>query len=624
MYLKHKTSISLIIMILAVSCMDPVLEPDENYSDFTESTITNLLVNSDEGFTNGGFENGLETWSGQITSDFDDNEGYFRVQTSGEDSVNAPEGEKYLKIMSKRCADPNPNPNEPPDGTGLYTYIEYNPSDTLEISFQYMIPTSVPVVDGQSASMLISIIAASDEDENFLEFSPNVHCIDSTNENRELKHDGYWHRKTISFSTSDYQARSTFFGLFLQEWSNYHWAYDSTSFFAGPGERQMVMYLDDFQVNMKTNANTAPSSYNILTPANGDKYNLDTISFFQTIPFEWEEAADSDTVKYTNRLVCKVPCENALVSDGFELNEPPGTFNFWTGSVSDYHMPNGYGTLGSNWGESQSESGGPPQQTIWVDDSVSRTGLFSLRMGASDLNIPSFYTSIFYRLSQVNQNLDKDRILPGTELTVRGFAMTPSDDRISGKNSTSLLISAFDNEWNNNTSPVFDSSYAADVWHPFEVSMTVPERQLYPGTTTCFLIFRYNQYDGAKGTVYFDDITISTNKPINYFVTNYHETMTLATSTMMSGQYLSTLFSFIKNDLAGISFSEVDFEWGILATDNISEIFASNSPVTFTVIDTSMSSDRVAKNLDGSAHQRVELNQDIETLFTEVLGTDYE
>ena len=100
--------------------------------------------------------------------------------------------------------------------------------------------------------------------------------------------------------------------------------------------------------------------------------------------------------------------------------------------------------------------------------------------------------------------------------------------------------------------------------------------------------------------------------------------MTLATSTMMSGQYLSTLFSFIKNDLAGISFSEVDFEWGILATDNISEVFASNSPVTFTVIDTSMSTDRVAKNFDGSAYQRNELDQDIQTLLTEILGTDYE
>ena len=54
----------------------------------------------------------------------------------------------------------------------------------------------------------------------------------------------------------------------------------------------------------------------------------------------------------------------------------------------------------------------------------------------------------------------------------------------------------------------------------------------------------------------------------------------------MSSTYLKNLFSYIVSDLSGIAFSEVQFEWGILATDLKDEVKALNSPITFTVIDT--------------------------------------
>ena len=47
-----------------------------------------------------------------------------------------------------------------------------------------------------------------------------------------------------------------------------------------------------------------------------------------------------------------------------------------------------------------------------------------------------------YRVSQVNNNFDKDRIRPGTELTISGYAMTPSD-KLSGENHASLVIYSF-------------------------------------------------------------------------------------------------------------------------------------------------------------------------------------
>ena len=44
-------------------------------------------------------------------------------------------------------------------------------------------------------------------------------------------------------------------------------------------------------------------------------------------------------------------------------------------------------------------------------------------------------------------------------------------------------------------------------------------------------------------------------------------------------------FPYIVGDLSGITFSQVDFQWGLIATDQNHEVMATNSPITFTVID---------------------------------------
>ena len=98
--------------------------------------------------------------------------------------------------------------------------------------------------------------------------------------------------------------------------------------------------------------------------------------------------------------------------------------------------------------------------------------------------------------------------------------------------------------------------------------------------------FRYSQFGSDSGKVYFDDITVTTSEPITFFVTDYYDVVTSNTSTIMSATYLKNLFSYIIGDLSGVSFSEVKFEWGILATDLKDEVKALNSPITFTVIDT--------------------------------------
>ena len=124
-----------------------------------------------------------------------------------------------------------------------------------------------------------------------------------------------------------------------------------------------------------------------------------------------------------------------------------------------------------------------------------------------------------------------------------------------------------------------------DIWHPFEVTVVVPENRGWPNTATVLAGFRYSQFAAGSGSVYFDDVTISTSDPMTFFVTDYYDVLTSNTSTIMSASYLKNLFSYIVDDLSGITFSQVDFEWGLISTDQNHEVMATNSPITFTVID---------------------------------------
>ena len=82
-----------------------------------------------------------------------------------------------------------------------------------------------------------------------------------------------------------------------------------------------------------------------------------------------------------------------------------------------------------------------------------------------------------------------------------------------------------------------------------------------------------------------------------------------------SHTYLKNLFSYIVDDLSGITFSQVDFEWGLLATDLNHEVRALNSPLNFTIIDTTFN------NIDNSIFQIGSGTQNMEFNFlNELLG----
>ena len=73
-----------------------------------------------------------------------------------------------------------------------------------------------------------------------------------------------------------------------------------------------------------------------------------------------------------------------------------------------------------------------------------------------------------------------------------------------------LVIYSYTDLWNISTSEVINK-IILQMWHPFEVSTVVPEHRQWPNTSSVFLGFRYSQFAGSTGKVYFDDVTISTS-----------------------------------------------------------------------------------------------------------------
>ena len=408
-------------------------------------------------------------------------------------------------------------------------------------------------------------------------FKEDVFKPNATNPDSILLDDGQWHNIDVSvvYNSSDVDRVGIFVGF-----TDYSWILGI--------DRYVTVYVDQCEIQNKNCLNPSPSEFRILQPSDGDVFNLDTIKYLQTIPYEWEESIDSDTLLYTNRLVAKIFTENLPISSGFEEVYNVEQFNTDINQWESYNMPAGYRF---NWFQSNSDITGleakypdPDSLTVWVSDSAARSGNRSLRMGAIERDAPQHYTSLGLQLSRVNQFWSKDRLAPGSLLKVHGYMMTPSDDKISGENSVTIQLYSYGDDWINELSPEINASFSSDEWHPFSTEMIVPEQINWPGTVWAGIIFRYHQVEGAMGTVYIDDVTMSVSEPIRFFVTYYYDRLTDVESTVMSAAYLNGLFDFIRLDLNGISFTEVKLEWGILATDFITETYASNSPITITII----------------------------------------
>ena len=129
---KYKTFNYFLIFGLALSsCMDPVVDKDDSYSDFEDFDASSYLNDPNEGFLNGGFEEGdVNLWGG-FKNQFNENvptkynldvqEAFYIFDSI---LVRSPaEGDHYLRLQSESGS------------AGLYRYFAYNPGDTLNIHF---------------------------------------------------------------------------------------------------------------------------------------------------------------------------------------------------------------------------------------------------------------------------------------------------------------------------------------------------------------------------------------------------------------------------------------------------------------------------------------------------------
>ena len=63
--LKKVSFYFVFLLIFSSSCMDPVIETDAKYSDYTEFVASEYLNDPEQGFLNGGFEDGdVSLWGG--------------------------------------------------------------------------------------------------------------------------------------------------------------------------------------------------------------------------------------------------------------------------------------------------------------------------------------------------------------------------------------------------------------------------------------------------------------------------------------------------------------------------------------------------------------------------------
>ena len=544
------------------SCMDPIVESEDKIFEQTD----NAFLNPTNDFPNGDFDYDLNHWGGfmnnsdsRIEIDVSDNSDYSNLEKENVAKLTALDG-----------------------GSGLYNYFSYIPGDTFLFSFNYMIPDSIVNSENPPVFGLEIRTRTVDENLNITESVEDTYYnLFNEDTTKRLIADGNWHQIDIKRNFINPDAKAMYFRVGLFEFS---------LFFTGElASSRAVTFLDNFHIQNNANINTKPSDFNIVYPLDNDVFDLDTINNFQTIPFIWESSFDEDTILYTNRLLAQIPAENLLMSNGFEEYEEVQAINPANGSFVNYKMPDGFGTGIFNWFVGQSN--GDQYFTSWVTDTISRSGEHSFRMGAAPVNKPKHTSTLMYTLSMVFTNgaINKDRVKPGTNLTIKGYMMTPSADKLTGDNSAALMVSTFTDEWYYHTSPAIGSDYTPDIWHPFEVSMRLPESSWAPNTVAAWLCFRYDQYADGTGSVYFDDVSISASEPIRYKVTNFFDITTNQTSSTMSGNYIQNLFNFINYDLSGLTFSSVDFEWSILATDLSSQVEALNSPVVFTVLDSSPS-----------------------------------
>ena len=320
------------------------------------------------------------------------------------------------------------------------------------------------------------------------------------------------------------------------------------------GVHQSVYVLvDDFSVSIDPLLNQLPSAFSLLAPANGS-----VLPSVEEIEISWGIAndMDGDQITYDLKIWTDAVIENFLTNSGFDNvvthwlgDEIPSEWDFWP---YYYHNVFSYPQLGDS---------------IYNDGYV-RNGAHSMWM-TGDFTGQSNKTILY-------QSFSADYIPPGTRVTFSGYMLNPSSDPIRNNNQGYISIDQFassgtsinNSSWIiNHSSESITSSHDLDEWNYFEVSSTTEE-----STNYLQIRINYEQFDDDSGTVFIDDLMITTS---NTRLILYEETDIDTTSFSIDRTVFTDPYDFSDRE-------SLIYYWDIIARDDFTSVASDNGPFNIT------------------------------------------
>mgnify|MGYP001170944223 FL=1 len=458
-----------------------------------------------DSYANLGFEDGLEHWHGQANT--------FSSISIDSDAY---EGVNSLNMSIRVDALLLSESTEPP-AVEISKSLDVLQGDTISINYQLR---SNNIGEANNIDLLNTSIFH--DKDGFVIHS----AIDTIN---QLTID--WSNVNVRYSVPQ-NAVKLIFGVRMQ----------------GLIENAYVL-VDDFSISTETLLNQVPSGFSLIAPNDGS-----ILPEEDEIEFTWSDAEDldGDIITYELEIWTEAVVENYLVNSGLDDvvthwlgDEIPAEWDFWP---YYYHNVFSYPQIGDSSYNLNYVHGG--------EHSMSITGDFT---GQSNKTI-------------LYQGFSTDFIPPGTTVKFSGYMLNPSLDPIRNDNQAYISIDQFakagsavnNSTWIiNHSSESMTSNHELDEWKYFEVSSKTEENTNY-----IQIRINFEQFNDDSGTVFIDDLSISTN----------NTRLILHNQTDINSTNISVEKSILIGPYDFSSRSSLTYYWDIKANDLFSSSASENGP----------------------------------------------
>ena len=458
-----------------------------------------------DSYANLGFEDGLEHWHGQANT--------FSSISIDSDAY---EGVNSLK-MSIRVDTSLLTETTEPSVAEISKSLDVSQGDTISINYQ-LNSSYIGIADNVD---LFNTSTFHDKDGLVIHSAVDTLIQSSTD----------WSTVNIRYSVPQ-NAVKLIFGVRMQGLNEY--AY---------------VLVDDFSISTETLLNQVPSGFSLMSPSNGSALTEE-----DDIELTWGSAEDldGDVITYDLEIWTEAIVENYLINSGLDDvvthwlgDEIPADWDFWP---YYYHNVFSYPQIGDSSYNFNYVHGG--------EHSMSITGDFT---GQSNKTI-------------LYQGFSTDFIPPGTTVKFSGYMLNPSLDPIKNDNQAYISIDQFakagssvnNSTWIiNHSSESMTSNHELDEWKYFEVSSKTEENTNY-----IQIRINFEQFNDDSGTVFIDDLSISTN---NTRLILHNQTDIDTTNILVDKSILTDPYDFSSR-------SSLTYYWDIKANDGFSSSSSENGP----------------------------------------------